>query len=386
MVAAAPESAPESAPAVASSPRRRSKPKTEPVAPVVETETEVADVVAFDPEAGPAKRRGRPRKPAAETPETAVEPETASAPPPEPPAEPAPAAQGEAETSPDGKTIDPSPEIAPRAVSGDSTGGAVLDSREPEAVLQVAPGSVERYVDPRLADMLDWRRKVEIAEAEVADADEAVADAETELAAAKKVLKEAESAKDAAVERMRKIVRENPEKNPLPLFAKREEPAALPPAPATGPKPTSPSTDPADSWRADDVAVLDVASGVKEKLRAAGIDTIGALSDFVAPSKGGYCKRYSDIDGVGAATAEKIEEAMMRYWETRPARAAAPAPASVPAAEAVVEAPDDEADFAASGEAFPDDEDVEDDDAEEYDEVEDDATDDDDEDVEDDAE
>jgi len=347
MVAAAPESAPESAPAVASSPRRRSKPKTEPVAP-------------------------------------AAEPETASAPPPEPPAEPAPAAQGEAETSPDGKTIDPSPEIAPGAVSGDSTGGAVLDSREPEAVLQVAPGSVERYVDPRLADMLDWRRKIEIAEAEVADADEAVADAETELAAAKKVLKEAESVKDAAVERMRKIVRENPEKNPLPLFAKREEPAALPPAPAAGPKPTSPSTDPADSWRADDVAVLDVPVGVKEKLRAAGIDTIGALSDFVAPSKGGYCKRYSDIDGVGAATAEKIEEAMMRYWETRPARAAAPA--SVPAAEAVVEAPDDEADFAASGEAFPDDEDVEDDDAEEYDEVEDDATDDDDEDVEDDAE
>lgn len=46
-----------------------------------------------------------------------------------------------------------------------------------------------------------------------------------------------------------------------------------------------------------------------DKLGSAGVSTVGDLAAYTRPNDSGYCKRLTDIAGVGKGTAEKVEEA-----------------------------------------------------------------------------
>jgi hypothetical protein len=74
-----------------------------------------------------------------------------------------------------------------------------------------------------------------------------------------------------------------------------------------------------DAWRQDLVDALDLKSTVIEKLHDVGIHTLGDLQDYTDPAKNGGNpnKRITDVKGIGAAKAEKIELAMQSYWAKR---------------------------------------------------------------------
>jgi hypothetical protein len=78
-----------------------------------------------------------------------------------------------------------------------------------------------------------------------------------------------------------------------------------------------------EAWRNDPISVLDLPESLTEKLSDNGFRTIGHLADW--STKGNH---LTDIPGVGAVTAEKIEEALTVYWHafttTPPAKVEAP--------------------------------------------------------------
>lgn len=66
---------------------------------------------------------------------------------------------------------------------------------------------------------------------------------------------------------------------------------------------------PLDRWTAFGLSEKQI-----EKLQAAGLSTVGELADYSQPNGSGYCKKFTDIKGVGKALAEKIEEANLGFW------------------------------------------------------------------------
>ncbi len=72
-----------------------------------------------------------------------------------------------------------------------------------------------------------------------------------------------------------------------------------------------------EEWRSVKLAAISLAPAIVEKLAAAGIDTVGTLSDYLTPNDSGFCKRLTDIAGVGEKKAEQIEAALDQFWSTR---------------------------------------------------------------------
>jgi len=236
-------------------------------------------------------------------------------------------AAGDASATENVPTTNEPAAIAPRPISGDSTASpviAIYDPREPEAVAQVAPVA-QSEDDPYVRDLKAWRKKLQ------AKSDD-VKGNRAEVDRIKGELKEAKQLLDASLTELERLVDADPEKNPLPLFD--------PPKAAAETKPRAVGT--SDAWRETSIDDLDLAETAKEKLRSAGIDTVGALADWVAPNKAGFCRRLTDLDGVGAATADKIDEALVAFWATRPAEAP---PVVAEAAGPVEDEDDDEAEF-----------------------------------------
>jgi hypothetical protein len=65
-------------------------------------------------------------------------------------------------------------------------------------------------------------------------------------------------------------------------------------------------------WR--DVSLSTLFEGaVLKKLNAAGLETVGQLSDYTASDR-----RLNDIDGIGGVAAQKIEDRMMQFWAANP--------------------------------------------------------------------
>lgn len=48
-------------------------------------------------------------------------------------------------------------------------------------------------------------------------------------------------------------------------------------------------------------------------LKAAGLENVGQFSDYTASER-----RLNDIDGVGSATVQKIEDRMLDFWKDNP--------------------------------------------------------------------
>lgn len=84
------------------------------------------------------------------------------------------------------------------------------------------------------------------------------------------------------------------------------------PAPAGGPSGSG-----EEAWRVVKLAAISLAPAIVDKLAAAGIDTVGALSDYLKPNNSGFCKRLTDIAGVGEKKAEQIEAALDQWWVSR---------------------------------------------------------------------
>jgi hypothetical protein len=120
---------------------------------------------------------------------------------------------------------------------------------------------------------------------------------------------------ESASEELHEYILKAPES--LPLIDGAEARSAA----IEAPKPVEAKED--EAWRNDPISVLDLPESLTEKLSDNGFRTIGHLADW--STKGNH---LTDIPGVGAVTAEKIEEALTVYWHafttTPPAKVEAP--------------------------------------------------------------
>jgi DNA-binding PadR family transcriptional regulator len=121
-------------------------------------------------------------------------------------------------------------------------------------------------------------------EKEVARLAEEWADAKSEAAAAKGV-------HDTAVAELRRLIRAQNESNPL-----FDDPEPEP-----------------EEWREVRLDSLDIGEKLLEKVHDAGLETIGAISDWIAKGN-----RLVNIAGVGPAASEKLEDALEHFWATQP--------------------------------------------------------------------
>lgn len=69
-----------------------------------------------------------------------------------------------------------------------------------------------------------------------------------------------------------------------------------------------------DVWRQTPVNELDLPEGIVAILEEAGYDTIGKLADYTATDK-----KLTDIQHIGEAKGEAIEQALERFWAKRKA-------------------------------------------------------------------
>lgn len=90
------------------------------------------------------------------------------------------------------------------------------------------------------------------------------------------------------------------------------------PAPGGGPSASGGAASGGEeAWRVVKLAAISLAPAIVDKLAAAGIDTVGALSDYLKPNNSGFCKQLTDIAGVGEKKAEQIEAALDQFWVDR---------------------------------------------------------------------
>ncbi len=82
-----------------------------------------------------------------------------------------------------------------------------------------------------------------------------------------------------------------------------------------------------ESWRLVNVSELDLPGGVRKALFEAGLATLGKIADFTAADN-----RLTDVKGIGAGKAEKIEAALEKYWAENPRGEKSPAEKVVAAA------------------------------------------------------
>lgn len=100
------------------------------------------------------------------------------------------------------------------------------------------------------------------------------------------------------------------EEDDYPLFDKKTKPAAEKQA---EPKPVEPQ--PNDAWKEVSVTALGLNDRTTQLLLEAkpnGITTLGEFQQFLAK------KTLRDIDGVGEAKAQLIEDAWMKFWQDHP--------------------------------------------------------------------
>jgi len=114
----------------------------------------------------------------------------------------------------------------------------------------------------------------------------AVQQAEGQLEEAKSVAKGAKDKFDLRVKQLREVIREI------------DQPAL----PFKG----------GEKWQDAIVLELGLSDGVVTKLADAGIETLGELHTYLKT------KTLTDIDGIGAAAAEKIQDALETYWAEHP--------------------------------------------------------------------
>ena len=120
----------------------------------------------------------------------------------------------------------------------------------------------------------------------------------------KENLKSAKQQYEDAVNELRQLVRCGPDRQQRLPFPEDEAPVS--------PMTVNTTVIDDESWKAVPIVELDLAEPIKQKLLDHGISTVGELADYTAQGN-----LLTDIKGVGAAKAEKIEAALERFWESR---------------------------------------------------------------------
>ena len=126
-----------------------------------------------------------------------------------------------------------------------------------------------------------------------------VATCESDLNYAKEEVKACRERFDVEVAKLRGLIRGSQEKHPL--FDGANESSKEADGAAT------------EDWRDVEISSLEIADSLATKLYESSIETIGDLVDW---QSGG--KQIVDIKGVGAAKADKIADALERFWKQNP--------------------------------------------------------------------
>lgn len=146
-----------------------------------------------------------------------------------------------------------------------------------------------------------------------------VKQAEDEAEAAKKAASEARKAYESAVTEHFELERDldSPQQR-LPFAAEPEEPEARP---AARPEPAA-----VEAWRGVFLDTLDLSMDTVAKLHEANLTTVGDLCDYLKPAPTGFRRNLREIDGIGAAKAEEIEDALEASWKGQASPVSSPAP------------------------------------------------------------
>lgn len=137
------------------------------------------------------------------------------------------------------------------------------------------------------------------------------------MLAAKASYKAAKADYEEAVEELDQITSDQCAELPLfPRFGGTAPPPTAPPAadiPPKGPPPGRPGAKTDDeAWKNAWLSSLALPTGVVIRLGEAGLQTVGDLAAYT--ENGG---NLTEIAGIGAAKAQEIEDALMRFWERR---------------------------------------------------------------------
>lgn len=96
---------------------------------------------------------------------------------------------------------------------------------------------------------------------------------------------------------------------------------------AEGPGAVTPTPEEDESWRRVPIANIGFKPKHVEKLQAKELTTLGALADWMSAGQ----NRLTDIDGVGPAAQEEMEDVLATYWANNPRK-----PKANPANEAII--------------------------------------------------
>lgn len=198
-------------------------------------------------------------------------------------------------------------------------------------VLEKPELSQDEEIDRLRKELADRDRKLSAAfeaNLEVRESRERLRSLETAMERKKKAASDAKKAFETAIEAHLQLEDEldsgqgrlplSAAPDPKPATAAETEPATATDGPAT----IKLHAVEDESWRECLVVDLGLPTGIEKALIAAEIDTIGKLADWTAiPTASGYNQKLTDIGGIGAAKAEKIEAAMIEFWAARKTQA-----------------------------------------------------------------
>lgn len=195
----------------------------------------------------------------------------------------------------------------------ETNGTAVLDEPTTESTETQTP---EPQADPTPAPALAARIAEFDAETVrlIGEAEANCEEMEAEYETAKKAAKEAKDAYEVAVSGMRQLIHRRAQG----LQEVKRGQQTLPFGDDARPTDETPAPD--EAWRAIDISALQdhgLPGGIVGKLVDAEIRTIGDLSNWHTPPPTGQGKTLTDIPGVGQAKADKIDEALAKFWEAR---------------------------------------------------------------------
>lgn len=141
------------------------------------------------------------------------------------------------------------------------------------------------------AEALAWKADVKKVTLELQERHDAYLTAKKKAATAKQRW-------ESGVEQLQTLILRGPE--PMPLFDKEK--------PGDDTLPLAES----EEWKEEDIDGLDVSDSILGKLHEAMIDSLGDLHKWQTT------KQLTDIPGIGRGSADKIEAALIVYWEENP--------------------------------------------------------------------
>lgn len=177
-----------------------------------------------------------------------------------------------------------------------------LEPKSIDESIAVTTTTVAMGVDEHsdeLQDLRDFRERWNEAKAEVSQK-------QAKVDYLKEALKTAKKAFDVAVAEL--LVFDEEE---LPLFDNK-------PSSSSSGKPSKAKAAMNEAWRDLHITELQLSDRTTELLLSASpsaIETIGDLTDFLNDKKG---RRYTDIDGIGPAKAQEIDDAMVDFFANHP--------------------------------------------------------------------